>query len=223
MAFASNGTSPSQGNLGAAIGGGLAAGLVGAIVWAVVGATTHHSWSLIAVGVGYGVAFGVTKVGRGRGMEFGVTAAIITLISCLVGFLANFYLDLAGFTHQSIGTVIDEVGPSTVISEMLHHAPLTVLFMLLGAFYAFRAAGAGTMTPRRLGSQAGASSAQPPYAPPSYAQPSYAQPSYAQPSYATQPSYGPPASGQSANIEPTYGQPTSGQQTDQQLPDSRPS
>jgi hypothetical protein len=76
--------------LGLGIIGGGTGGLLGAIVWAAVTYYTEYQIGWMAVGVGFLVGYGVSKLGKGFDRVFGVAGGLIALVSVTLGnFLAS--------------------------------------------------------------------------------------------------------------------------------------
>ncbi|HXR41894.1 MAG TPA: hypothetical protein VN738_05760 [Acidothermaceae bacterium] len=176
-----------QPSLGAGVVAGLGAGVVGAFVWGAIGDMTNTNWSIVAIGVGVLVALAATKAAHTGGTELGVAAAIITLLACLVGDVGATYARAAHDVGISIRQAMDVVPPTTVLKDNIHHQPLSMLFILLGAFYAFRyAATNGNL--RRRSVAAGPAYGQQP----SYASPQAPMQPQAAPQLPTQPQPGAP-------------------------------
>ena len=79
------------------IGGGLC-GLAGATIWAAVTYFTEYQIGWLAVGVGFLVGFGMSRMGKGLDKIFGVAGGVIALVSVLlgnflasIGFLAKYF------------------------------------------------------------------------------------------------------------------------------------
>ncbi len=77
-------------NLGLAIIGGGVGGLLGAIIWSAVTYFTEYQIGWMAVGVGFLVGYGVSKLGKGLDKVFGIIGGAIALVSVVLGnFLAS--------------------------------------------------------------------------------------------------------------------------------------
>ncbi|MFT3734950.1 MAG: hypothetical protein QM776_08000 [Rhodocyclaceae bacterium] len=113
-------TRPAQGNLlQGAIAGSISA-LIGAMLWAAVTVFTGYKIGLIAVAIGYFVAFGVRTVGQGRAPAFAITGAALAFLGCvlgqalsLVGFFAqemqaDYFTTLASFDFSLLPGVMQE-------------------------------------------------------------------------------------------------------------------
>ncbi|GAA5166922.1 hypothetical protein [Viridibacterium curvum] len=81
------------------IAGSIAA-LIGAMLWAAVTVFTGYKLGLIAVAIGYFVAFGVRSVGQGSTSAFAITGATLALLGCVLGQA----LSLIGFFAQEMQT-----------------------------------------------------------------------------------------------------------------------
>jgi hypothetical protein len=196
-------------NLGAGIAAGIGAGLVGALLWGGFTEVTNLRIGYLAIGVGFLVAFAMTRAGGGHSVGFGATAAVITLLACALGDVGSLYFKASHELHVSVSTLMSAVGPLRLLREDLSHDKFGAVFFAIAAFAAFRygASGARSMPRRRA-----VTGSQPPYG---------QQPAYGPPP--TQPQYGPPPAaqptyGQPPLAQPTYGQPTYGQPTDPQQP-----
>lgn len=201
-------------NLGAGVVAGLAAGVAGAFIWGAIGALTAHNWSIVAFGVGILVALAVSKAAGGSGPELGGAAALITVVACLVGDVAAAYFRAAHDLGTSVGNLMNLVGPTRVLSDEVKHQPLSMIFILVGAAYAFRyAATGGNLRGRRttMAPAAATFPAQPGFAQPGFAHPNFGQPAAQPPQPSPQPAYGQPAYGQPGYGQPGYSQPGYGQ------------
>ncbi|MGB2897167.1 MAG: hypothetical protein WBB65_13505 [Anaerolineales bacterium] len=77
-------------NIGLGIIGGLIGGFIGAALWAAITYFTEYQLGLLAIGVGFLVGYGVSKLGKGIDKVFGVAGGIIALVSIVLGnFLAS--------------------------------------------------------------------------------------------------------------------------------------
>lgn len=85
-------------NLGLGIIGGGVGGLIGAVIWAAVTYFTEYQIGWLALGVGFLVGFGVSKLGKGIDKIYGVVAGVIALISVVFG---NF-LSIIGFLSKDL-------------------------------------------------------------------------------------------------------------------------
>jgi hypothetical protein len=75
--------------LGGAAAGAIAA-VIGAMLWAAVTMMSGYELGLIAVAIGYGVAFGVRSVGQGSTPVFAWTGASLALLGCVLGKVLTF-------------------------------------------------------------------------------------------------------------------------------------
>jgi hypothetical protein len=85
-------------NLGLGIIGGSIGGFIGAVAWASITYLTEYQIGLLAIGVGFLVGYGVSKLGKGIDKIFGLTGAIIALVSVVLG---NFLASL-GFLAKAV-------------------------------------------------------------------------------------------------------------------------
>jgi hypothetical protein len=195
-------------NLGAGVAAGIGAGLVGALLWGGFTEISNLRIGYLAIGVGFLVAFAMTRAGGGHSVGFGATAAAITLLACALGDVGSVYFRASHELHVSVSTLMSNVGPYQVLRDDLSHDKFGTVFFAIAAFAAFRygASGARAMTRRRAVTGGQPSGQQPAYGP-APAQPQYGPPLTPQPTY-----------GQPLLAQPTYGQPTYGQPTDPQQP-----
>ena len=93
-------------NLGLGIIGGGTGGLLGALVWAAVTYFSEYQIGWMAVGVGFLVGYGVSKLGKGFDRVFGIAGGLIALVSVALG---NFLASI-GFLAKAL-----EVGYLTML------------------------------------------------------------------------------------------------------------
>lgn len=74
-----------QPNLLMGLIGGVIAMLVGAIIWGAVTYFTKYQIGWMAIGVGFLVGFSVKLLGKGKSMIFGISAAVLSLLGCVLG------------------------------------------------------------------------------------------------------------------------------------------
>jgi hypothetical protein len=77
--------SASQGKLLPGATAGAIAAVIGAMLWAAVTVFSGYELGLIAIAVGYFVAFGVRSVGQGSTTAFAVTGATLAFLACVLG------------------------------------------------------------------------------------------------------------------------------------------
>lgn len=85
-------------NLGLGIIGGTVGGFIGAVTWAAITYFTESQIGLLAIGVGFLVGLGVSKLGKGLDKIFGIIGGIIALVSVVLG---NFLATL-GFLAKAL-------------------------------------------------------------------------------------------------------------------------
>ncbi|GHV34225.1 hypothetical protein FACS1894178_1320 [Bacteroidia bacterium] len=105
-------------NLPVAVVSGIVSGLLCAALWAVITVFTGYQIGYMAIGVGVAVGFVVRIFGKGNTKIFGVAAALIALVSCLLG----DYLSIIGIvSHEysiSFFDVLFAAPVSDVFSDM---------------------------------------------------------------------------------------------------------
>ena len=66
------------------VGGGVAM-LISAMLWGAITYFTQYQISWMAIGVGIFVGFVVNKLGKGNSLIYGISAAVFSLVGCLLG------------------------------------------------------------------------------------------------------------------------------------------
>jgi hypothetical protein len=85
-----------RGSMGLALGGGIGVAIAGSVVWALIAYLTKHQFSLLAVLIGFGVGFAISRSRRGDPAA-AVAGAVLALLGCALGtFLALVFAELRG-------------------------------------------------------------------------------------------------------------------------------
>jgi hypothetical protein len=66
------------------VGGGVAM-LISAILWGTITYFTEYQISWMAIGVGFFVGFAVNRLGKGNTLIYGISAAVLSLVGCILG------------------------------------------------------------------------------------------------------------------------------------------
>ena len=65
--------------------GGVIAMLVGAILWGAITFYTGYQIGWVAIGIGFLVGIAIKFFGKGKSASFGFSAAVLSLIGCVIG------------------------------------------------------------------------------------------------------------------------------------------
>ncbi len=114
------------------------AGLLCAALWTVITVATKYQIGYMAWAVGIAVGFAMRKAGKGLTPVYGILAAVIALVSCLLG---NFLSNLA-FLAQEFGVGFGEMLSTfdysltfTLMKETFD--PIDILFYVLAVSSAY--------------------------------------------------------------------------------------
>jgi hypothetical protein len=126
-------------NLPAAILAGAAAALVGAGIWAFIVVLTEYQTGLVAIGVGFLVAYAVRFAGKGIDRIFGVVGAIFALLGCLLGNLLTASYLIAKTEGIPFLDVLAQVDFSLVVEIMVAtFEPMDILFYAIAVYFGYR-------------------------------------------------------------------------------------
>ena len=126
-------------NLTAGILAGAAAALVGAGIWAFITALTEYQTGLVAIGVGFLVAYAVRLAGKGIDKIFGVVGAILALVGCLVGNLLTVSYLIAKTEGIPFLDVLAQMDFSLVVEIMVAtFEPMDILFYAMAVYFGYR-------------------------------------------------------------------------------------
>jgi hypothetical protein len=126
-------------NLPAGILAGAAAALVGAGIWAFIVVLTEYQTGLVAIGVGFLVAYAVRLAGKGIDRIFGVVGAIFALLGCLVGNLLTACYLIAKTEGIPFLDVLAQMDFSRVVEIVVAtFEPMDILFYALAVYFGYR-------------------------------------------------------------------------------------
>ncbi|MFN3529464.1 MAG: toxin-antitoxin system YwqK family antitoxin [Bacteroidia bacterium] len=126
-------------HFGLAIGGGLLAGMLGAAAWAALTVITQVQFGYAAIGVGYLVGIGVRFAGAGILPRFQVLAAVLGVLSCILG---NMFSELGFYSVELQMSFLDALAMYS-FAELLEYSfssfgIFDLLFFSLAAGAAYR-------------------------------------------------------------------------------------
>ncbi len=90
-----------------AFGAGLAVAVVGGLIWGAIGALTGYIFTLIAVGIGYAVAWALVKGGGTISMGMIPLAIILTLFAVFVGDIVAFSIIAVQFGATPVDVILN--------------------------------------------------------------------------------------------------------------------
>ncbi|MHC1782267.1 MAG: hypothetical protein AB9891_05805 [Anaerolineaceae bacterium] len=126
-------------NLALGILGGVLGGLIGAVAWALISYFTGYSIGWIAVGVGFLVGFGVSKLGKGLEPAFGIAGGVIALLSVLLGNFLVSLIYLAQYLEMGFLDVLLGFDYSLTIDLILEtFAPMDLVFYAIAVYEGYR-------------------------------------------------------------------------------------
>jgi len=126
-------------NLGMGVVGGVLGALVGSVLWALVTYATDWQIGFMAIGVGFLVGWGVSKLGQGVDKSFGYVGAVLSLLGCLFGNYLTACVHIASFGDAGIFEVLGGIswdGFIYIMIETFH--PMDVLFYSLAVYYGYK-------------------------------------------------------------------------------------
>lgn len=119
----------SRSNLKKGILYGVIFGLVGAFLWAMIALLLNYNISLIAFLVGFLVSHGFVFAGRGTKQIAGVIAAIIALVSILIGDVSVVIMSVARYYNEPFMTTLAAIDWGKLSTFMIENSSFTDLLM----------------------------------------------------------------------------------------------
>ncbi len=115
-------------------------GIVGAAIWALISKATGYNLGIIAILIGFLISQGFVMGGRSTKMGMGVIAAIIALISVLIGNIILAFLFIAEYAHISFVELVTSFDYGNYLFELLKdiHSPLDIVFYPIAMITAFK-------------------------------------------------------------------------------------
>ena len=133
----------SEQNFSAAVTIGAVATLLAAVAYSITVATWPFAYGFAAAGVGIVIGSPMGFLGRGISKKFAVTAAVYTLVGCVLGNLFHVIINLA----QAAGTSPIDVLQNNFLSVLADRASANVLSIAL--LYWFVAVAAAVFLSKR--------------------------------------------------------------------------
>ena len=126
-------------NLPAGILAGTAAAFVGAGIWAFIVVVTEYQTGVVAIGVGFLVAYAIRLAGKGIDRIFGVVGAIFALLGCLLGNLLTVSYLIAKQEGIPFLDVLAKMDFSLVVEIMVAtFEPMDILFYGIAVYFGYR-------------------------------------------------------------------------------------
>lgn len=129
-------------NLIMGLAGGVVAMLVSAALWGIITYVTGFQISWMAIGVGFFVGIAVQKLGKGKSLIFGISAAVLSLLGCLLGNFLFYNGVLAKEWEAPFFSVLFAIAfdPAAIIEIFtLAFDFRDLLFYAIAAYIGFRA------------------------------------------------------------------------------------
>lgn len=118
---------------------GLALGIVGAAIWALITKVTGYNLGIIAIVVGFLVAFGFRLGGLTSNMTMGIIAAVIAFFSVLLGNVFTIFMQVADYFDVSLLEVVQLFDYAKLPEVILESSsPIDLLFYFIALSTAFK-------------------------------------------------------------------------------------
>ncbi len=118
---------------------GIGFGFVGATAWAIISKLTGYNIGFIAIFIGFLVGQGFVNAGRSTKPIMGVIAAIIALLSTLLGNLAFAFLQIADYHSMNVIDLVINFDYHYLLNLIIDmHTAFDIIFYTLAASAAYK-------------------------------------------------------------------------------------
>ena len=126
-------------NLPAGVLAGAAAAFVGAGIWAFITVLSEYQTGLVAIGVGFLVAYAVRLAGKGIDRIFGIVGAIFALLGCLLGNLLTASYLIAKKEGIPFLDMLAQMDFDLAVEIMVAtYEPMDILFYAIAVYFGYR-------------------------------------------------------------------------------------
>jgi len=128
-----------QGKLLPGAAAGAIAAVIGAMLWAGVTMISGYELGLIAIAIGYGVAFGVRSVGQGSAPIFAYTGAALAFLGCALGKILTLIGLFAHELHMGYLDALTNIDYSLLPALMQEtFSPMDLVFYGIAIYEGYR-------------------------------------------------------------------------------------
>ncbi len=119
---------------------GLVFGIVGAAIWAIISKVTGYNLGIVAILIGFLISQGFVIAGRSTKVVMGIVAAIIAVISILIGNIILAFLFISEYVDMTFFEVVQNFDYGNYLFELLQdiHTPFDIVFYPIAMMTAFR-------------------------------------------------------------------------------------
>lgn len=126
-------------NFPLAIIAGLLAAALGAAIWAGFTVITEYQVGVIAIGVGFLVAFSIRFAGKGLSIKFQILGALLSLLGCAVGNFFTICYYIAQNESLGLFEVLTLINPAAIPELMTStFSAMDVVFYGIAIYEGFR-------------------------------------------------------------------------------------